>query len=155
TAQADIFGIFGREGLDMAAHWTTPDATTPTYKAIKIYRNYDGNKSTFGDVSVSATGPNPDSVAVFAAQRTSDGALTVMVISKYLSGTTPVSIAMSNFSANGTAQRYQLTSSNAITHPADLTFTGSSATFTAPAQSITLLVFPSGSGTPNVLPTAS
>ena len=27
TTQADIFGIFGREGLDMAARWTTPDAT--------------------------------------------------------------------------------------------------------------------------------
>ena len=26
TAQADVFGIFGREGLDMAARWTTPAA---------------------------------------------------------------------------------------------------------------------------------
>ena len=93
TAQADILGIFGREGLNMAARWTTPAATTPTYKAMKMYRNYDGNKSTFGDVSVSASGPNPDNVAVFAAQRSSDNALTIMVISKYLSGATPVSIA--------------------------------------------------------------
>jgi len=153
TAQADILGIFGREGLDIAARWTTPDASTPTYKAIKMYRNYDGNQSTFGDVSVSAGGTNPDNVAVFAAQRTSDNALTLMVISKYLSGTTPVSIAMSNFSATGTAQRYQLTSSNAITHPADLSFSGSSVTFTAPAQSITLLVFPAG--TANALPVAA
>src|SRR5207248_4114337 len=88
TTQADILGIFGREGLDLAARWTTPDAATPTYKAIKMYRNYDGNKSAFGDTSVSATGPNPDNVAVFAAQRTSDSALTVMAISKYLSGST-------------------------------------------------------------------
>ena len=69
TAQADILGIFGREGLSLAARWTTPDAATPTYKAMKMYRHYDGNKSTFGDVSVAATGPNPDNVAVFAAQR--------------------------------------------------------------------------------------
>ena len=48
AAQADILGIFGREGLDMGARWTTPAATTPTYKAIKMYRNYDGAKSTFG-----------------------------------------------------------------------------------------------------------
>src|ERR1700687_1284555 len=66
TAQADILGIFGREGLSMAARWTTPDASMPTYKAIKIYRNYDGNRSTFGDVSVSAIVPNPDNVAAFA-----------------------------------------------------------------------------------------
>jgi len=55
TAQADIFGIFGREGLDMAARWTTPDPSTPTYKAMKMYRNYDGAKSTFGDTSVLAS----------------------------------------------------------------------------------------------------
>ena len=52
---------------------------------MKMYRNYDGNRSTFGDTSVAATAPNPDSVAVFAAQRSADGALTVMVISKQLS----------------------------------------------------------------------
>jgi len=159
TTQADILGIFGREGLDIATRWTTPDAGTPTYKAIKMYRNYDGNKSAFGDTSVSASGPNPDNVAVFAAQRTSDSALTVMAISKYLSGSTPVSIALNNFSSAGTAQVYQLTSANAITRLSDLSFSGNTVSFTAPAQSITLLVLPSGapnqppgavaSGTPN------
>jgi hypothetical protein len=103
TTQADVLGIFGREGLSLATRWTTPDASTPTYKAIKMYRNYDGNQSSFGDVSVSAGGPNPDNVAVFAAQRTSDNALTVIVISKYLSGTTPVSIALNNFASTGVA----------------------------------------------------
>ncbi|HXC98453.1 MAG TPA: glycoside hydrolase family 44 protein, partial [Verrucomicrobiae bacterium] len=49
TAQADIDGIFGREGLDIATRWTTPATGTPTYLAMKMYRNYDGNKSTFGD----------------------------------------------------------------------------------------------------------
>ncbi len=152
TTQADILGIFGREGLNLAARWTTPDATTPTYKAIKMYRNYDGAKSTFGDVSVSATGPNPDNVAVFAAQRTGDSALTVMVINKYLSGSTPVSLSVANFANNGTAQVYQLTSANAITRLADLAFTGTTAAFSAPPQSITLLVFPTG--TPNTPPVA-
>jgi len=153
TTQADILGIFGREGLDLAARWTTPDATTPTYKAIKIYRNYDGNKSTFGDTSVSASGPNPDNVAVFAAQRTADSALTVMVINKYLTGNTPVSLALNNFASNGTAQVYQLTSTNAITRLTDLSFSGSTPAFTAPAQSITLLVFPVG--TANLPPVAA
>jgi len=154
TTQADILGIFGREGLDLAARWTTPDASTPTYKAIKIYRNYDGNKSTFGDTSVSASGPNPDNVAVFAAQRTSDSALTVMVINKYLSGNTPVSIALNNFAGNGTAQVYQLTSSNAITRLTDLSFSGSTPAFTAPPQSITLLVLPAGTAN-NIPPMAA
>jgi hypothetical protein len=82
TTQADVLGIFGREGLDIATRWTTPDASTPTYKAIKMYRNYDGTKSTFGDTSVSDVVLDPDNLSSFAAVRSSDGALTVMIINK-------------------------------------------------------------------------
>jgi PKD repeat protein len=154
TAQADILGIFGREGLDFGARWTTPAASTPTYKAIKMYRNYDGNRSTFGDVSVAAGGANPDNVAVFAAERTSDGALTVMVINKYLSGSTPVNVAVSNFNPAGVAQVYQLTSANAINRLSDIAFGGASLSLTVPAQSITLLVLPRG-GPANQPPVAA
>src|SRR6266700_5510022 len=101
TTQADIYGIFGREGLDFATRWTTPDPSTPTYKAMKLYRNYDGNKSTFGDVSVAASVANPDNVAAFAATRASDGALTVMLVGKYLTGSTPVTVNVANFTGNG------------------------------------------------------
>jgi len=146
TAQADIYGIFGREGLDMAARWTTPDATTPTYEAMKLYRNYDGNKSTFGDVSVAATGPNPDNVSVFAAERSADGALTIMAISKYLSDTTAATINLANFPHNGSAQVWQLTAANTINRLSDLSFIGGSFNFTLPSQSITLFVLPAASG---------
>jgi hypothetical protein len=144
TAQADIFGIFGREGLDMGARWTTPDPSTPTYKAMKMYRNYDGAKSTFGDTSVLASVANPDNVAAFAGTRTSDGALTLMLIGKYLSGSTPVTVNLANFTGNGTGRVYQLTSSNAINRLADLAWSGSSLNLTIPAQSVTLLVLPKG-----------
>ena len=56
---------------------------------MEIYRNYDGNLSTFGDTSVSAAVANPDYLSSFAAVRSSDGALTVMVINKQ-QGSTPV-----------------------------------------------------------------
>ncbi|MBX7219043.1 MAG: IPT/TIG domain-containing protein [Blastocatellia bacterium] len=147
TAQADIFGIFGREGLDMATRWTTPAASTPTYKAMKMYRNYDGSKSTFGDTSVSATAPNPDQVSAFAAQRSSDGALTVMVINKNLSGSTSTTVNLANFSHQGTAQVWQLTSANTINHLSNLTVTGTSFSTTLPAQSVTLFVLPQAVGT--------
>jgi PKD repeat protein len=153
TTQADIYGIFGREGLDMATRWTTPDPSTPTYKAMKIWRNYDGNKSTFGDTSVSASVPNPDNLSAFAATRTSDGAMTVMVISKVLSGSTPVTVNLANFPAAGTAQAWQLTSANAITRLTDVSFSGSSFATSVPAQSITLYVV--AGGTPNTPPTAA
>src|SRR3984893_18572803 len=96
TAQADVFGIFGREGLDMATRWTTPSATTPTYKAMKMYRNYDGNKSTFGEISISDMVPDPDTLSSFAAIRSSDGALTVMIINKSLTTSTLANVSLSN-----------------------------------------------------------
>lgn len=142
TAQADVVGILGREGIDLATRWTTPDWTTPTYKAMKIYRNYDGASSTFGDTNVQATVPDPDTLASFAAVRTSDGALTVMVVSKSLSGNTPLTISLAGFSAGAAAQAWQLTSGNAISRISDVARSGSSFVTSVPAQSVTLFVIP-------------
>src|SRR5262249_2452822 len=151
--QADIYGIFGREGLDLGTRWTTPDPTTPTYKAMKMYRNYDGSGSTFGDTSVLASSTaNADNLSVFAAQRSSDQALTLMVISKIVSGSTPVTVNITNLATASTAQVWQLTAANAITHLADVTVSGQSFTTSVPAQSITLFVVLPSSAPPNQAP---
>ena len=143
TAQADILGIFGREGLDLATRWTAPASSTPTYKAIKMYRNYDGSKSTFGNTSVLDTvSINVDSVSSFAALRSGDGAMTVMVINKQLSATAAVTLNLTNFASSGPAQVYQLTSANTISHLSNLTVTGNSLTTNVSAQSITLFILP-------------
>jgi len=144
TAQADILGIFGREGLDLATRWTTPSSSTPTFKAMKMYRNYDGNKSTFGDTSVYAGGPNPDSISIFAALRSGDGAMTIMAINKQLASNAPVNITVTNFVAQGAAQVWQLTSANVIARQSDLAITGNTLSNTLPAQSITLFLIPGG-----------
>jgi glycosyl hydrolase family 44 len=146
TAQADILGIFGREGLDLATRWTTPDGSTPTYKAIRLYRNYDGHLSTFGDVHVRAVAPDPDTLSAFAAQRRSDGALTVMVVHKRMSGNTPVTLSLANFGAKGSVQAWQLTAANTIARLADLPVTSNAVSTTVPPQSVTLFVIPASSG---------
>jgi hypothetical protein len=147
TTQADIWGIFGREGLDLANRWTTPATNSPTYLAMKMYRNYDGNKSMFGETSVAAAAPNPDAVSAFAAQRTSDGAVTIMVISKQLSGSTPATINVASFPHRGTAEVWQLTSANAIVRLADAPLATNTLSVTLPPQSITLFVIANASGT--------
>lgn len=140
TAQADVLGIFGREGLDLATRWTCPDSNSPAYNAIKMFRNYDGNKSVFGDTSVSATVPNPDMLATFAAVRASDGALTVMVINKD-SNFTPVALNLTNFAATGTAQIWQLANGQ-INSPGNQMFTNNLLMRLLPPQSVTMLVVP-------------
>jgi hypothetical protein len=142
TAQADIYGIFGREGLDLATRWTTPPASSPTFKAMKMYRNYDGSGSGFGDTSVLTVVPNPDLVSAFGATRSSDGALTVMVVNKQSGNQAAISLALTNFPHATTAQVWQLTSGNAISRLTDVPVPGSTLTSTVPAQSISLFVIP-------------
>jgi hypothetical protein len=158
TTQADLFGIFGREGLDLANRWTTPAAGSPTYLAMKMYRDYDNADGTFGDTSVSTTVPNPDLVSAFSATRSYDGALTVMIVNKDLYSAsnplTTVSVDLNGFAGNGTAQVWQLAAINpndqtraAITQLSDLGYDGSQVTLDVPKQSVTLLVFwPAGAG---------
>jgi hypothetical protein len=140
TAQADLLGIFGRQGLDLATRWTTPATGSPTYLAMKMYRNYDGNKSTFGDTSVLTTVPNPDILSAFGAVRSSDGAMTLMVVNKDINNASPFNATITNFPAAGTAQVWQLNSGNVITHLPDTTLTNNIISATVPSQSITLFV---------------
>ena len=73
-----------------------------------------------------------------------------MVISKYLSGNTPATINLANFSHNGTAQVWQLTSANTINRLADIGFSGNSFGVTLPPQSITLFVVAGNSNVPSL-----
>ena len=156
TTQADVLGIYGREGLDLATRWTVAKNTNTspatyyvTNLASQIYRNYDGSNSTFGDTSVSASVPNPDSVSAFAAMRSSDGALTVMVINKQ-QGSTPVTVSLANFPNSGTAHAWQINSAaqTSIAHLADVAVSSNQISATVPSQSITLFVIPSGTTAP-------
>jgi len=155
-AQADILGIFGSEGLDLATMWptTNPSKQIPGMMAFQIYRNYDGNKSTFGDTTLHSTSQNQNALAVYAAIHTtgpSNGTVTVMVINKTY-GTLTSTVSLLGLSSSVTsAQVYQYSNANlaAIVGPSAVTVTpgtGSTAStiasYSFPAQSITLFVLP-------------
>ena len=144
TAQADVFGIFGREGLDLGTRWTTPATGSPAYLAMKIYRNYDGAKSGFGGTSVACAVPNPDSLSAFAAQRT-DGTVTVMVVNK-VSSSASIRVNLPGFAPGASASVWQISSAarTSITHAADAAVSGGGISATVPAQSVTLYVIPPG-----------
>jgi hypothetical protein len=146
TTQADVLGIFGRQGLSMATRWTVPVNPSPTYLAMQIYRNYDGKNSTFGNSSVYAGVADPDYLSSFAAVRSTDGALTVMVINKQ-QGSTPVTVSLANFKTAGYADVWQINSASqtAISSLNPVTIENNSIVTTVPSQSITLFVVPAGS----------
>jgi hypothetical protein len=165
TAQADVWGIFGQQGLDIGNRWTTPAAGTPTYLAMKLWRNYDGAGDGFGDVSTYASAPNPDQVSVFASRRSSDGALVVSVINKNLydsanpNATTAITVSLNHFAGTGSAQFWRLAATNAsnqtaasITQQSALTIdANNSFTFNAAMQSVNMFVImPSAQAAPAV-----
>lgn len=139
TAQADLLGIFGREGLDIATRWGTPAPSAPVYKAFKLYRNYDGKGSAFGATSIADAVPDPDRVASFAALRDRDGAMTVMVINKQLDRAADVMLALDHFADHGRIETWQL-ARNDISQLPDATYSEGRLHATLPPQSVTLFV---------------
>src|SRR6185437_17133045 len=72
-----------------------------------IYRNYDGKNSMFGDMSLESASADQKELSVYGSLRTSDGAVTVVVINKTY-GSLNSTLAIDNFTSSGTsAQVYQ------------------------------------------------
>ena len=142
-AQADALGIFGREQLDLATLWTPPTTDQPGAFAFRLYRNYDGKGSQFGDTSISALSSNSNQLAVFAGQRSYDGALTVMIINKSLNDLN-ASVQINNFSGMGLAEVYQYSSAklDSIQHLSPHMINTNSESVLFPGSSITLWVLP-------------
>lgn len=165
TTQADILGIFGREGLDLATRFAEASSGGPAIgsgaptlgsavsNAFKMYRNYDGQKSTFGDQSVAAAVPDPDQLSSFAAVRSADGVLTVMVVNKSLydpnnpTAQTAIDVNLTHYAGAGTAEVWQLFAPNpndmtqtTIQRRQDVSFVGANVNLDLPRQSVTLLV---------------
>jgi hypothetical protein len=165
--EADILGIFGRQGLDMSAFWPTSgySGQGPGNYAFAMYRNYDlaNDGAAFGEVYLQATsassgGDGENQLAVYAAQRgpnsvLKDNAITVLVINKTY-GSLTSTIGLENFSAVGgtMAQAYQYSNASltaivpqtavTVTPPTGSGTTSTISTYTFPAQSITLFVVP-------------
>jgi hypothetical protein len=151
-AQADILGIFGREGLDIGTLWGAPDPTTqiPGLMAFEVYRNYDGAGSAFGDQAITSTSADQGKLSVYGAMRSKDNMLTILAINKTF-GDFTTTLNLDNFTASGPAQAYLYSNANlkAIVSQPTITVTppsggGTTSTLstTFPAQSITLLVIP-------------
>ncbi len=143
--QADTLGIFAREGLDIATRWALPNDGPDIADAYDMYRNYDGHGARFGDTYVQSQSSDQSALAVYGATRSSDGALTIMVINKTSQAiTSPLSL--SGFQPGGSAQDWQWTG-GAITRAADQAVGAGGLTASYPADSITLLVIPTAADT--------
>ncbi len=155
-AQADVLGIFGREDLDIATVWDpfadwaglseAEYGARPIIDAFRLYRNYDGQGASFGDVSNYAESSDEGSVAIHAATRSSDGAVTMVVINKTQSAVdSPLSIVDQNGGViSGVAQRYDYSGATGgeVVRGADVDL--AAGVVSLPARSATVLVIADG-----------
>ena len=128
VTQADVLGIFGREGVDLATMWDPPQPDDPAAYAFRMFRNYDGAQqagSRFGETSLQASSADVDDVSVFASERASDRAITVMLLNKSTSDlATPISITAGYDAASAEVYTYDAANLNQIVRGADLPIVG-------------------------------
>jgi hypothetical protein len=111
-ADADGYGIVGSQEVYLASRWEAPVPGNPNYQTLLLYRNYDGNHSTFGTMSVSATdNGDPDLFSVYAALTPTGSALTMMVINKDPANAAQVTFTLNHFSPS-TFTAYTLSQSS-------------------------------------------
>ena len=152
--EADALGVFGYQGLDFANLFNFPAPTAPVAYAFRLFRNYDGSGHQFGDTSVSSTSTDQSQLSVYGALRSSDGALTVIVINKTLSAIR-TKLALSNFPSAASAAVYSYSNANLtqILTGSPVAISSDAINYTFPSYSATLFVFTTGSASRPVPPT--
>lgn len=149
-------GIFGREDVYLATYWGQPADRSPVYWAWRMFRNYDGAYSKFGDVNTKAivNSADIDKISVYSSKDSQTGKLKLMVINKMPLIPADISLNISNFSQNGTVKIFEYSNSDLsqIKPLADKNLTNGVLSATVSPYSITLLeVSPSsGSGSASI-----
>jgi hypothetical protein len=152
VAQADVLGIFGREGVFAAALWPIAGVYSLPYRgdgekayafifgAFRMFLNYDGDGGRFGETGLGATASNAEASSVYAS-RDAEGRVVLIVINK-MQSPKAANISLRNAGTFTSARAYTLTSdSPKPTKQPDLAISGGSAlTITMPALSVMTIV---------------
>lgn len=148
-AMTDALGIFGKYGVYMANFWPGSGSMNYVTSAFKIYRNYDGNKSTYGDTKVKADTTDVANSSVYASIKgTDDSVLHMILINKNYDNAEQATVKITGSKNYTSADVYAFDgSSSNITQKAQITnITNNSFSYTLPALSVYHLVLKS-SGT--------
>jgi hypothetical protein len=138
-AQADVLGIFGREGVFAANIW---GGGSYINAAFNMYLNYDGTGGTFGDTSIDADTSNISQSALYASVDSTDPNRMVVVAINRTANPITTGIAVTHDRIFGHADVYQLTSASPNPQAvADIELDLLNAfQYTMPAYSVTTLV---------------
>lgn len=155
VAQADVLGVFGREGVFAATLWPNADiwayggdgtkAYAYLFGAFKIFRDYDGKGATFGNLSASATTTDWAKSSVFAsaddASYTGSHRVVVVAINKQKVATSAAIMVTDTHRLTKAEVYTMVDGSPNPTRKADITLdTQNAFIYTMPPLSVTTLV---------------
>jgi hypothetical protein len=142
VAQADVLGIFGREGVFAASLWELGGGTSFINGAFNMYLDYDGAGGEFGDTAVDADTSSIADSAIYASVDSSDPNRMVVVAINRTGSDQTTGIAVTHDRVFDHAEVYQLTSASANpTRAGDVELDLLNAfQYTMPAYSVTTLV---------------
>jgi hypothetical protein len=142
-AQADVLGIFGRDGVFAANVWLLGGPSDFLFAAFAMYRNFDGNGAVFGDTSVSASTSAIDQSSVYASIASSDSSNVIVVAINKQPASLRAGITLRHTTSLSAADVYVLTSAATGPIKADgITSVSTNAfSYTMPARSVSTLIF--------------
>jgi hypothetical protein len=142
-AQADVLGVYGREGLFAAAMWPMADKSPFIYAGFAMFRNYDGKLGAFGDTSVSAMSSAVDKTSVYASVSSTAPSNVIVVAVNKLAKAQVAGITLTHTASLAAADVYTLTAAAASPQKAaPIAAVDTNAfSYTMPARSVSTLVF--------------
>ncbi|MEW5853205.1 MAG: glycoside hydrolase family 44 protein [Myxococcota bacterium] len=141
-AQAEVLAVFGREGVDLATRWVSPEPGTRVEDAFRLYLDYDGAGAHVTGESVRAVSSNVDDVGAYAV-REDAGQLYVLLFNKSLQPrTAQVSVAGG---ITGDAALYRFDASSRLSSAGSVATQAGGLSLVLPARSATLAVVSPGS----------
>jgi mannan endo-1,4-beta-mannosidase len=136
-ALADVLGIFGKYGVYLATQWGAVEGYERS--AFKMYRNYDGNMSTFGDVSVYSRMSDTSNSSVYASIQSNDRTkLHIIAINKNFTKTISGNFTIQSDEQYGQVEIHALDDSGQEirSNPGGNLISGNTFTYTIPPMSV-------------------
>lgn len=140
-AQADVLGIFGREGVFAANSWALSSNETFIQGGFRMFRNFDGLNGTFGDVSIRAVTDDIAGSSVYASLNSVNANEMIVVAINKTGAPLSSFMNLAGVLPGATVSAFQLTGASALPQPAGSATITNPQSFacTLPAYSVTTL----------------
>lgn len=144
VAQAELFGIFAREGVDLATRWVAPAASSNVEKAFSLFLDFDGAGARVQGDSVAATSANVDQIGAYAFREYGRHKLVLLTNKDTSSHSVALTLAQGQ---SGSCALYGFDATHGVHSTPVACTAGTALTLSGlPAMSASLLVLPDDDG---------